>query len=115
MKKISILVSAEKIETILSFSMIIYLILEVTRLLRWAFWIALLYTTEQQIFRLTESIVRYANTKQTCCALIVDFTKMFDKVWHSEFIYKMDLFGIGQATSSLIKNFIGYRIYTKWD
>lgn len=37
--------------------------------------------------------------------------KTFDKVWHSELIYKMDHLGLSQETINLIKHILGSRTF----
>lgn len=63
-------------------------------------------STVNQLIAITHDIYKSLDFGKDVCAIFLDMSKAFDKVWHEEFIFKLRQFGITGTLISLLENYL---------
>ena len=64
---------------------------------------------ETQLLEFTDDVLKTLRDRKQCDAIIMDFSKVFDKVSHDRLLYKLDCAGIDPQTSAWVKSFLSSR------
>ena len=64
---------------------------------------------ETQLLEFTDDVLKTLRDRKQCDAIIMDFSKAFDKVSHDRLLYKLDRAGIDPQTSAWVKSFLSSR------
>ena len=63
-------------------------------------------STVNQLIAITHNIYKSLDSGKDVCALFLDVSKAFDKVWHEGLIFKLRQFGITATLISLLENYL---------
>ena len=64
---------------------------------------------EMQLPEFTDDVLKTLSDRKQCDTIIMDFSKVFDKVSHDRLLYKLDRAGIDPQTSAWVKPFLSLR------
>ena len=64
---------------------------------------------ETQLPEFTDEVLKTLSDRKQCDTIVMDFSKVFDKVSHDRLLYKLDRAGIDPQTSAWVKSFLSLR------
>jgi len=68
------------------------------------------HSTTDQVHRITTLIEKTVEEKQVCSSICLDVAQEFDKVWHDELIYKLELL-LPTEYSQILKYYLSDRYF----